>query len=83
MLLSIPNYILSAFRAPVYFLNEINRIAARFLWHGDKIRGVVWRKWEVLCLPKSKGGLGLRDLRSLNQVLLAKVFFFFFDKGGG
>lgn len=73
VLLSIPSYLLSVFRAPLYFLNKIKRVALRFLWFGDKGRGLAWRKWEVLCLPKAKGGLGLRDLSCLNQALLAKI----------
>lgn len=48
-------------------------MASRFLWGGEHGKGIVWRRWEVCCLPKSKGGLGLRDLGCLNQALLAKV----------
>ncbi|XP_058192210.1 uncharacterized protein LOC131309618 [Rhododendron vialii] len=58
---------------PAYFLNKVKSVVSRFLWHGESGKGIVWRRWEVCCLPKAKGGLGLRDLGCLNQALLAKL----------
>lgn len=72
-MLTIPIYLLSVFRAPVYFLNQVKRVVTRFLWHGETEKGIVWQKWSICCLPKSRGGLGLRDLGCLNQALLAKM----------
>lgn len=74
VLLTIPNYLLLVFRAPAYFLNKVKRVVSRFLWHGERERekGLVWRKWEICCLPKTKGGLGL-TFEGFNQALLAKV----------
>lgn len=66
VLLTIPNYLFSE-------LNQIKSVASHFLWGGEHGKGIVCRRWEVCCLPKSKGGLGLRDLGCLNQALLAKV----------
>ena len=33
---------------------------------------MAWMKWDRLCEPKTKGGLGFRDLRAFNLTLLAK-----------
>lgn len=35
-------------------------------------RKIHWAKWEVLCQPKSEGGLGFKDLCKFNKAMLAK-----------
>uniref|UniRef100_A0A7N2N0P5 Reverse transcriptase zinc-binding domain-containing protein n=1 Tax=Quercus lobata TaxID=97700 RepID=A0A7N2N0P5_QUELO len=35
-------------------------------------RKIHWKKWEILCQPKSKGGLGFRELGKFNEVMLGK-----------
>ena len=44
-----------------------------FLWsEGEGQKKLAWVKWETICLPKEKGGLGVRDFASFNQALLDK-----------
>ncbi|GAU40296.1 hypothetical protein TSUD_362760 [Trifolium subterraneum] len=58
---------------PVKVWKKVVRIQREFLWGG--VRGgnkVSWVKWAVVCKDKSKGGLGVRDVRIVNLSLLAK-----------
>ncbi|XP_062014044.1 uncharacterized protein LOC133730478 [Rosa rugosa] len=40
---------------------------------GGGVRGIHWCNWERLCRRKEDGGLGFRDLRAVNQSMLAKT----------
>ena len=33
---------------------------------------IAWVKWDTICLPKDKGGLGIKDIRTFNRALLGK-----------
>ncbi|KAH1032565.1 hypothetical protein J1N35_044739 [Gossypium stocksii] len=45
----------------------------KFWWsHGKSIKGIHWSSWSELCLPKTNGGMGFRDLHLFNKALLAK-----------
>ena len=70
---SIPTYMMSLFAIPAGILDDINAMCARFWWgaRGTE-RKMHWLSWEKLCLPKTYGGMGFRDLKIFNQALLAK-----------
>lgn len=45
----------------------------RFWWgKGDQGRGIDWRKWDMMCLPKVDGGLGFKELEAFNFAFLSK-----------
>ncbi|XP_074302679.1 uncharacterized protein LOC141634383 [Silene latifolia] len=70
---AIPTYMMSLFALPEGTIDEIHMTMARFWWGSTETqRKIHWWKWDRLCLPKSKGGLGFRNLRVFNQALLAK-----------
>lgn len=70
---AIPTYMMSIFRIPDGLIDEIHSTLARFWWGSkDGDRKIHWHRWEVLCLPKSMGGMGFRDLKCFNQALLGK-----------
>ncbi|PNX79781.1 ribonuclease H, partial [Trifolium pratense] len=51
----------------------IRRIQREFLWGGRGGRKQInWVKWDVVCQPRSCGGLGVRDIRAVNISLLSK-----------
>ena len=70
---SIPIYFLSFFRLPRKVADNLIGIQRSFLWGGgSEQRKIAWTKWETIYLPKQKGGLGIKDIRTFNKVLLEK-----------
>lgn len=70
---TIPLYSMYCFLLPKYFYNELNQIMASYWWkESDNGKKIHWMAWEKLCLPKSEGGLGFRNLYAFNLALLAK-----------
>ncbi|XP_058746451.1 uncharacterized protein LOC131619364 [Vicia villosa] len=56
-------YTLSFFKAPSKIIQEIRGLLSNFLWNGNvNKRCIHWVKWENVCKPKEKGGLGIRDV---------------------
>jgi len=45
-------------------------------------RKIAWVNWKIVCLPRDKGGLGIKDLRAFNTALLAKWKWELFQKHG-
>ncbi|XP_021763810.1 uncharacterized protein LOC110728475 [Chenopodium quinoa] len=69
---AIPTYLMGIFKIPDRLIDEIHAILTRFWWGNGAEKKMHWKKWEDLCLPKAKGGMGFRDLKIFNQALLAK-----------
>jgi hypothetical protein len=60
-------------KIPAIVAKKIQHIQREFLWGSRRgQKRISWIKWDVLCLPKKKGGLGVRDIRVVNISLLAK-----------
>ena len=58
---------------PSKVAEKLITIQRRFLWGGGlDQRKIAWVKWESVCLPKEKGGLGIKDVRNFNKALLGK-----------
>lgn len=72
VLQAIPSYIMSCFSLPGYLIDSIESAIRSFWWGDGEKKKLAWVAWSQLCKPKSKGGLGFRDLRSFNLALLAK-----------
>lgn len=72
---AIPIYPLLVMAAPKGVCTKMIEIYRKFLWGGPKQQ----KKWDLcswnsLTKPKENGGLGLRDLSTLNQVLAVKLW---------
>ena len=69
-LASLPIYFMSLFRMPRRVRLRLGKIQRDFLWGDGALESkphVV--KWDIVCLDKGKGGLGVRHLNSLNKAL--------------
>ncbi|GMI85140.1 hypothetical protein HRI_002183300 [Hibiscus trionum] len=73
VLQAIPIYAMQCFLFPLSLCHDLESIYCRFWWrnNGSK-RGIHWARWESLCSPKDKGGMGFRDLAKFNIAILAK-----------
>ncbi|XP_058775530.1 uncharacterized protein LOC131649789 [Vicia villosa] len=63
----------SFFRALVAICKEIIRIQNTFLWRGtEDRRRIHWIRWNSICQPLERGGLGLKWIDEFNVALLTK-----------
>lgn len=66
-------YALSLFKITGKFAEAIEKIQKAFLWYGfEEKKRMTLIAWDNVCKPKNKGGLGLRNIKTLNKNLLAK-----------
>jgi hypothetical protein len=73
VLSSLPLYFFSFFKAPKCIIQNMVRIQRNFLWGGSiDIKKICWINWDQICLPKIKGGLGIKNLELFNLALLSK-----------
>ncbi|GJR12441.1 hypothetical protein Tco_0795093 [Tanacetum coccineum] len=61
----------SVFMLPTRVLLDIEQLMRGFLWcQGSLCKGKAKVSWEVVCLPKQEGGLGIRRLEHFNKALM-------------
>ncbi|XP_020264999.1 uncharacterized protein LOC109840677 [Asparagus officinalis] len=74
VLSSIPLYFMSFYKLPMWLIKEIDKIRRNFLWTGniDNNAFKCMVSWKRVCLTKTEGGLGVKDLKVFNSSLLAK-----------
>ncbi|XP_073361690.1 uncharacterized protein [Aegilops tauschii subsp. strangulata] len=68
---------------PPKLIEILDKIRRRCLWtkkteQGDKCNSLV--AWELVCKPKSKGGLGVINIKIHNEALLLKFLHKFYNK---
>ncbi|CAN1788147.1 Putative ribonuclease H protein At1g65750 [Linum perenne] len=64
---------------PINTCDEIDRRIRNFVWgSSSEERNIHLVSWEHICMPKSKGCLGLRLARHLNTAYMVKLAFLFF-----
>ena len=81
-LASIPVYLLSFFKFPKWALELINSQMSQCLWNDSKEKKRVHlANWDLVCMPKEFGGLGIPCLRDVNRCLLASWVKRYFGSG--
>lgn len=65
---------MNVFLLPKNLIREIESVMNAFWWKGAarEGKGICWKSWSNLCIPKPWGGLGFRSLRGFNLALLCK-----------
>lgn len=73
------NFWFTAFILPKGCITQIQTLCSRFLWSGDVTKRCTTKvAWNVCCLPKEEGGLGLRNLSTWNRTLCLRLIWVLF-----
>ncbi|KAM0043987.1 putative RNA-directed DNA polymerase [Helianthus debilis subsp. tardiflorus] len=65
-------YWASVFVLPASIVKQLEQKMRSFLWcQGHIVKGKAKVSWNVVCLPKSEGGLGVRRIADVNKALMA------------
>ncbi|VFQ90276.1 unnamed protein product [Cuscuta campestris] len=78
---TLPNYFLAANTIPKAISHLLEQKMARFWWGGGASKHH-WISWEKMCYPMEEGGLGIRDLRSLEKAFSLKLWWKFYQDSG-
>ncbi|KAJ3685462.1 hypothetical protein LUZ61_014626 [Rhynchospora tenuis] len=81
VLSAVPIYFMSVFKLPIWVVKAIDRIRRDFIWGGAQGRGGKLHliSWDLLCQPKSIGGLGLSNIITQNNSLLLRWIWRLYD----
>ncbi|XP_019161448.1 PREDICTED: uncharacterized protein LOC109158083 [Ipomoea nil] len=74
VLQALPCFAMMVFALPITRCKEIKVLLNQYWWSGSmaNARGIRWKAWQAVSVPKAKGGLGFRRLREMNLALLGK-----------
>ncbi|KAK3205342.1 hypothetical protein Dsin_019388 [Dipteronia sinensis] len=71
---ALPVYTMQSVKIPSYLCLNMDKLNRNFLWgHTDTKKPTYLIKWDTACLPKNRGGLGIKRMKGMNQALLAKL----------
>eukprot|EP00253_Pinus_taeda_P006734 PITA_06734 len=75
ILQAMPLYLFTILAAPKWVLKRLRNMQRDFLW-GSSATNRKWAlvKWDNVCKPKNRGGVGLRDPEYSNTIMNAKIW---------
>jgi hypothetical protein len=76
VLSSLPTFYLCTFKLQDTIIKQIDKFRKHCLWRGAYLNAKSPPKaaWDLVCLPKQQGGLGVIKLQTHNDALLLKNF---------
>jgi hypothetical protein len=79
---ALPTFYMCTLQIPPVVLDQIDKYRKSCLWKGGDLnrKGGCLATWEVACLSKEEGGLGIIDLRKQNSALLLKYLDKFYNQ---
>jgi len=79
---SFPMFFMSTFKLHKKVIQQVDSYRKHNLWRGADINDKRPSKdaWELVCLPKDEGGLGVLNLKTQNEALLLKNLHKFFNR---
>ena len=82
VLSALPTFHMCTLSLPKGVIKQMDKFRKHYLWRGADINSKKPRKaaWEMVCVPKEEGGLGVIDLKKHNEALLVKNLDKFFNK---
>jgi hypothetical protein len=58
---------------PLTNLEKLTKIIRKFFWEGNSEKKKYYLvKWDLICKPRQKGGLGIKNFKLFNHCLLCK-----------
>ena len=70
---ALPIYLLSFFKLPQRIADRLVSLQRNFMWGGEHDqKKIPWVKWDVICLHKKEGGLGIKNLSKFNAALMGR-----------
>ncbi|WVZ81051.1 LOW QUALITY PROTEIN: hypothetical protein U9M48_028478 [Paspalum notatum var. saurae] len=83
VLSSLAMFMMSFFEVPKGILKKLDFYRSTFFWQGDNHKKKYrLSKWDILCLTKDQGGLGILNLEIQNKCLLSKWLFKLLNEDG-